>query len=161
VAGDIYVTQLENPIEIIGYGLKKAKEKGMFVVLNPAPANMASEPYLGYCDLLTPNETEVELLGGREKLLGQVNTLLVTLGGDGFEIIAKNTKTAYPCIKITPVDTTAAGDTLCGGLVAMLAEGKALEEAAQFGSKAASIACTRKGAQPSIPTREEAVEFAI
>ena len=43
----------------------------------------------------------------------------------------------------------------------MLAEGKALEEAAQFGSKAASIACTRKGAQPSIPTREEAVEVAI
>ena len=123
VAGDIYVTQLENPIEIIGYGLKKAKEKGMFVVLNPAPANTEIEPYLGYCDLLTPNETEVELLGGREKLLGQVNTLLVTLGGDGFEIIAKNTKTAYPCIKITPVDTTAAGDTLCGGLVAMLAEG--------------------------------------
>jgi ribokinase len=160
-AGDIYVTQLENPIEIIGYGLKKAKEKGMFVVLNPAPANMEIEPYLSYCDLLTPNETEVELLGGREKLLKQVNTLLVTLGGDGFEIIAKNTKTAYPCIKITPVDTTAAGDTLCGGLVAMLAEGKALEEAAQFGSKAASIACTRKGAQPSIPTREEAVEFAI
>ena len=160
-AGDIYVTQLENPIEIIGYGLKKAKEKGMFVVLNPAPANTEIEPYLGYCDLLTPNETEVELLGGREKLLGQVDTLLVTLGGDGFEIITKNAKKAYPCLKITPVDTTAAGDTLCGGLVAMLAEGKALEEAAQFGSKAASIACTRKGAQPSIPTREEAVEFAI
>ena len=161
VAGDIYVTQLENPIEVIGYGLKKAKEKGMFVVLNPAPANTEIEPYLGYCDLLTPNETEVELLGGREKLLEQVETLLVTLGGEGFEIITKNTKTAYPCIKITPVDTTAAGDTLCGGLVAMLAEGKTLEEAAQFGSKAASIACTRKGAQPSIPTREEVVEFAI
>ena len=47
VAGDIYVTQLENPIEIIGYGLKKAKEKGMFVVLNPAPANTEIEPYLG------------------------------------------------------------------------------------------------------------------
>ena len=155
MGGDIYVTQLENPIEIIGYGLKKAKEKGMFVVLNPAPANMEIEPYLDYCDLITPNETEVELLGGREKLLGQVNTLLVTLGGDGFEIITKESMQKYPCIKITPVDTTAAGDTLCGGLVAMLAEGKTLEEAALFGSKAASIACTRKGAQPSIPKREE------
>ena len=154
-AGDIYVTQLENPIEIIGYGLKKAKETGMFVVLNPAPANTEIEPYLGYCDLLTPNETEVELLGGREKLLGQVDTLLVTLGGDGFEIITRRGSPQYPCMKIAPVDTTAAGDTLCGGLVAMLAEGKTLEEAAQFGSKAASIACTRKGAQPSIPTRKE------
>ena len=155
VAGDIYVTQLENPIEIIGYGLKKAKGKGMFVVLNPAPANTEIEPYLGYCDLLTPNETEVELLGGREKLLGQIETLLVTLGGEGFEIITKDSAQKYPCIKITPVDTTAAGDTLCGGLVAMLAEGKTLEDAAQFGSKAASIACTRKGAQLSIPTRKE------
>ena len=154
-AGDIYLTQLENPIEIIGYGLKKAKEKGMFVVLNPAPANQDITPYLGYCDLLTPNETEVELFGGRESLLGKVETLLVTLGGDGFEIITKTSRQKYPCMKITPVDTTAAGDTLCGGLVAMLAEGKGLEEAAKFGSLAASIACTRAGAQPSIPTRNE------
>ena len=129
------------------------------LILNPAPAKAIDVCCLKDLFLFTPNETEVELLGGREKLLGQVNTLLVTLGGDGFEIITKNTKKAYPCIKITPVDTTAAGDTLCGGLVAMLAEGKALEEAAQFGSKAASIACTRKGAQQSIPTREEVADF--
>ena len=157
--GDIYLTQLENPIEIIGYGLKKAKEKGMCVVLNPAPANKEIEPYLGYCDLITPNETEVELLGGREKLLEKVKTLLVTLGGDGFEIITRESRRKYPCIRITPVDTTAAGDTLCGGLVVMLAEGKTLEEAAKFGSKAASIACMRTGAQTSIPYRKEVVDF--
>ena len=154
-AGDIYLTQLENPIEIIGYGLKKAKEKGMFIVLNPAPANQDIAPYLGYCDLIAPNETELELFGGKEKLLEQVDTLLVTLGGDGFEIITKERTQQYPCMKITPVDTTAAGDTLCGGMVARLAEGRTLEESAKFGSKAASIACTRKGAQPSIPTRKE------
>lgn len=153
--GDIYLTQLENPIEIIGYGLKRAKEKGMYVILNPAPANKEIAPYLGYCDLITPNETEVDLLGGREKLLEKVGTLLVTLGGDGFEIITRENTRKYPCMKITPVDTTAAGDTLCGGLIATLAEGKPLEEAAKFGSKAASIACTKKGAQPSIPTRKE------
>lgn len=158
-AGDIYLTQLENPIEIIGYGLKKAKEKGMCVVLNPAPANKEIEPYLGYCDLITPNETEVELLGGGEKLLEKVKTMLVTLGGDGFEIITRESRRKYPCIRITPVDTTAAGDTLCGGLVVMLAEGKTLEEAAKFGSKAASIACMRTGAQTSIPYRKEVVDF--
>lgn len=160
-AGDIYLTQLENPINVIGYGLKKAKEKGMFVVLNPAPANKEIESYLQYCDLITPNETEVELLGGREKLLELVDTLLVTLGGDGFEIITKESGRKYSCIKIMPVDTTAAGDTLCGGLVAALAEGKELEEAAKFGSLAASIACTRKGAQPSIPTRMEVENYKI
>ena len=154
-AGDIYLTQLENPIEIIGYGLKKARDKGMFVVLNPAPACMEVEPYLGYCDLITPNETEVELLGGREKLLEKVKVLLVTLGGEGFEIVKKDNRQKYPCMKINPIDTTAAGDTLCGGLVAYLAEGKSLVESAKFGSKSATIACTRQGAQPSIPTRDE------
>lgn len=158
-AGDIYLTQLENPIEVIGYGLKKAKEKGMYVVLNPAPANVKIEPYLSYCDLITPNESELELFDGRKKLLEKVKTLLVTLGGEGFEIVTKDSIQKYPCMKVQVVDTTAAGDTLCGGLVVKLAEGNDVEEAAKFGSKAASIACTRKGAQPSIPTRKEVVAF--
>jgi ribokinase len=157
--GDIYLTQLENPIAVIGYGLQKAKEKGLFVVLNPAPANLEILPYLQYCDLLTHNETEVELLGGRERLLDKVQTLLVTLGGDGFEICDKQGAKRYPCIKITAVDTTAAGDTLCGGLVAMLSKGETLEDSAKFGSLSASIACTRKGAQPSIPTESEVLAF--
>lgn len=158
-AGDIYLTQLENPIEIIGYGLKKAREKGMYVILNPAPANKGIVPYLKYCDLVTPNETETEIMGGKEFLLSQVPTLLVTLGGKGFEIIDKNGTKRYDCLKIKPVDTTAAGDTLCGGLAAMLSKGKTLEESAIFGSKAASIACTRKGAQPSIPTLTEVENY--
>ncbi len=158
-AGDIYLTQLENPIEIIGYGLKKAREKGMYVILNPAPANKGIVPYLKYCDLVTPNETETEIMGGKEFLLSQVPTLLVTLGGNGFEITDKNGSKHYDCIKIKPVDTTAAGDTLCGGLAAMLAKGKTLEESSIFGSKAASIACTRKGARPSIPTLTEVENY--
>ena len=158
-AGDIYLTQLENPIEIIGYGLKRAREKGMYVILNPAPANKDIVPYLKYCDLVTPNETETEIMGGKEFLLSQVPTLLVTLGGNGFEITDKNGSKHYDCIKIKPVDTTAAGDTLCGGLAAMLSKGKTLEESAIFGSKAASIACTRKGAQPSIPTLSEVENY--
>ena len=153
--GDIYLTQLENPIEVIGYGLKKAKEKGLFTVLNPAPANKEIIPYLTYCDLITPNETELEILGGKEKLLESVEKIIVTLGGDGYEIADKTSARRYPCIKITPVDTTAAGDTLCGGTVAKLSKGETLESAVKFGSLAASIACTRNGAQPSIPTLAE------
>lgn len=153
--GDIYLTQLENPIDVVGYGLKKAKEKGMFVVLNPAPANKEIEKYFAYCDLITPNESETELFGGREKLLEKISTLIITLGGKGYEINYGGKSTVYPCIKVKPVDTTAAGDTFCGGLCACLAEGKSLEESAKFGSVAASIACTRKGAQPSIPTKSE------
>ncbi len=157
--GDIYLTQLENPIDVVGYGLKKAKEKGMFVVLNPAPANREIEKYFNYCDLITPNESEMELFGGREKLLEKISTLIITLGGKGYEINQGGKSIVYPCIKVEPVDTTAAGDTFCGGLCARLAEGKSLDESARFGSIAASIACTRKGAQPSVPQREEVENY--
>lgn len=154
--GDVYLTQLENPIPVIGYGLKKAKEAGLFTILNPAPANKEISAYFEYVDLITPNETELEIFGGKESLFSAgIKKIVTTLGGKGYEIADKNGEKVYPCIKVKPVDTTAAGDTLCGGLVVGLSEGKTLEEACAFGSKAASIACTRRGAQQSIPTREE------
>lgn len=157
--GDIYLTQLENPIDVIGYGLKKAKEKGMYVVLNPAPCNGEITPFIKYCDLITPNETELQLFGGEEELLKLTDNLLVTLGSKGFEIINKNGRTAYPCMKVKAVDTTAAGDTLCGGLVAGLSLGKDLVESAKYGSLSATVACTRKGAQISVPTKEEMEKY--
>ena len=159
--GDIYLTQLENPIEIIGYGLMKAKEKGLKVILNPAPANKEIEKYLQFCDIITPNETELELLGGKDELLKIVPTVVTTLGGRGYEITDKNGSKVYPCIKIEPVDTTAAGDTLCGGMSMGLAKGELLADAVRFGSTAASIACTKMGAQPSIPTKEEVENFCL
>ena len=158
-AGDIYLTQLENPIEVIGYGLKKAKEKGLFVVLNPAPANADIIPYIKYCDLITPNETETEILGGEKKLLETAETLLITLGSKGFKIVTKDSEKIYPCIKVKAIDTTAAGDTLCGGFVAKLSAGETLENSAIFGSRAASIACTKKGAQLSVPSLSDVLEF--
>lgn len=157
--GDVYLTQLENPIDVIGYGLKKAKEKGLKVILNPAPANKEIIPYLDFCDVIIPNETETELLGGKDYLLSKCETVLITLGGQGFEINNQNQSNKYPCMKIVPVDTTAAGDTLCGALVAELSKGSTLEKAAIFGSKAATIACTRKGAQPSIPSLDEVLNY--
>lgn len=157
--GDIFLTQLETPIPVVGYALKKAKEKGLYVVLNPAPANKEIIPYLPYVDLITPNENECALLGGEEKLLKDGLTLIITLGDKGFRVINKEMDETYPCIKITPVDTTAAGDTFLGAMLAKLIEGKDLIESAKYGSKAASIACTRKGAQPSIPTKEEVENY--
>ncbi len=154
--GDIYLTQLENPIDIIGYGLKQAKVKGMFTILNPAPANKDISAYFNYVDLITPNETELEIFGGKDALFDAgIKKIVTTLGSRGYEIADKTSAKIYPCIKVKAVDTTAAGDTLCGGLAVGLSEGMKLEEACAFGSKAASIACTRKGAQQSIPTRKE------
>lgn len=157
--GDVLLAQLENPPEIVGYALKSAREKGMYVVLNPAPANREIMPYLNACDLVIPNETEAEILGGREPLAEKIQELIVTVGGDGFELYHRGKKKQYPCIDVKVVDTTAAGDTFCGSLCARLASGEGVEEAAKYGGAAASLACTRKGAQPSIPTASETEEF--
>lgn len=159
--GDIYLTQLENPIDIIGYGLKKAKEKGLYVILNPAPASIEISSYIEYCNLITPNETECALFGGKEALIGKCETLLITLGGDGFEINDKNGCRKYPCVKVDVVDTTAAGDTLCGTLATELAMGAELDAAARYASLTASIACSKKGAQPSIPQKEEVLRMIL
>ena len=109
--------------------------------------------------VITPNETEAELLGGVKNLLTQTKTLLITLGSKGFAIATSDSYEEYPCLKIKAVDTTAAGDTLCGGLVARFANGCDLATSAKFGSKSASIACTRKGAQPSIPYQVEVESY--
>lgn len=159
-AGDIYLTQLENPIDVIGYGLTVAKEKGMLTILNPAPANKEILRFLPFVDLITPNETELEIFGGKDELFSQgVKTIVTTLGAEGYEIANKCGAKKYPCIKVNVADTTAAGDTLCGGLSVGLAAGKSLDEACAFGSKAATIACTKKGAQSSIPTYKEVVDY--
>lgn len=158
-AGDILLVQLEIPVETAGYALKKGREKGMFVVLNPAPATKEIEPYIKYCDLLTPNETEAEILGGREALAQKAKQLIVTLGSQGFECYFDGKAKRFPCIPVKAIDTTGAGDTLVGGLCAKLALGESLIEAAQYGSAAASLACTRRGAQPAIPTARETENF--
>ena len=159
-AGDVFLTQLENPIDIVGYGLKIAKEKGMYTVLNPAPADRKIAEYFAYVDLITPNESELALFGGKTALFAAgIRKIVTTLGSKGYEIADENGARTYPCIKVKAIDTTAAGDTLCGGLCAYLSEGKTLEEACAFGSKAASIACTRVGAQQSVPTREEVENY--
>lgn len=159
-AGDVYLTQLENPIEIIGYGLRRAKEKGMLTVLNPAPADPAISAYFPYVDMLTPNETELAIFGGRESLFAAgIRTVVTTLGKRGYEIADAAGATIYPCIDVPVVDTTAAGDTFCGGMCVGLSEGMTLVDACAFGSKAASLACRYRGAQQSIPTRAETDAF--
>lgn len=158
-SGDILLVQLENPINVIGHALQVGREKGMLTVLNPAPANREIEPYLSRCDIVVPNETEAEILGGRRELSERVQRLLVTVGAEGFELYEKQRVEKVPCVRVKAVDTTAAGDTFLGGLCAKLSQGAELLSAAKFGGAAASLACTRRGAQPSIPTTSETEKF--
>ena len=154
--GDIYLTQLENPTPLIGYGLKVAKEKGLLTILNPAPADPQIVEYFPYVDIMIPNEIEREIFGGKESFLqAGLSQVITTLGEKGYEITEGGKTARYSCMKVKAVDTTAAGDTFCGGVAVGLSEEKTLAESALFGGVAASIACTRYGAQQSVPFREE------
>ena len=157
--GDIFLTQLEIPLDIVDYALLKAKEIEMTTILNPAPMDIKIKKSLKYVDLILPNETELAQFGGEGELLKYAGTIIETCGGSGYKIITSKEKTTYPCLKVNVLDTTSAGDTLCGGLAAHFASGFSLEESAKFGSFAASIACTKLGAQPSIPTVEEVKKY--
>lgn len=160
-AGDVFLTQLENNIEITGYALKAAKEKGLFTVLNPAPYSEKILPYFEYCDMITPNETELALMCGNAGNVSEltrklpIKETLVTLGGKGYYYRCGEKEIYGACPKVNVIDTTAAGDTFCGALCLAIAEGKPREESFDFASHAATLAVTKKGAMQSIPSRTE------
>jgi ribokinase len=124
--------------------------------------------------ILTPNETEAELLTGvkvtddascskaADALLRKgVKTVIITLGSRGSYVATSKSKQLVPGFKIKPVDTTAAGDTFNGALAVALAEGKSLDDAVRFANAAGAISVTRIGAQPSAPNRAEIEKLLI
>lgn len=163
---DYVVLQMEIPYEAVWYSVKRAKELGKMVILNPAPApDEIPEEILSLVDYLTPNETEIIALNGKskddiregaEKLLSRgVSNVIATLGDRGALLVNRYGETFYPARKVVSVDTTAAGDCFNGAMVAALAEGQSEAEAILFANIASSIAVTRKGTQESLPIREE------
>ena len=165
---EILLLQLEIPINTVEYSAVAASEKGIKVILNPSPARKLSDNLLMHTWLITPNETEAEIITGvkitdipsAEKaaeiiMKRGVKNVIITLGEVGAYIKSENFTGLIPGIKVIPVDTTAAGDVFNGALAVALSEGKALNEAVVFANKAASISVTRMGAQASAPYRNE------
>lgn len=170
----IMLLQLEIPIATVRHAAEVAKRYGVTVVLNPAPAPAAPLPaeLLHNVDILIPNRTEMEAIAGvpegtsPEKATAiicesGVGTVVVTLGSAGALICTDGKCVEVPSFKVTPVDTTAAGDTFCGAFCVALAEGKDISTAATLGCLAASVTVTRPGAQQAIPTRDEVSALAI
>jgi ribokinase len=160
--------QLETPLETVQAAAEMAAAAGVRVVLNPAPARPLPDVLLRHVSILTPNETEAELLTGIKvegeqgaieaaaALRGRgVEVVVVTLGSRGAYVSSAEFSGLIPSFKVKPVDTTAAGDIFNGALVVALAEGRPLSEAVRFASAAAAISVTRLGAQPSAPQRSE------
>ncbi|MCW1917617.1 ribokinase [Rhodobacter sp. KR11] len=168
-SAQVFITQLEQPIPVALYALQLARAAGVTTILNPAPAAQLPQGMLGFCDYVTPNESEAEALTGlpvtsvaeakvaarRLRELG-AGAAIITLGDKG-ALFHDGTRTVHiPPFKAGPVvETTGAGDAFNGGFAAALAEGQDPVEACRFGSATAGISVTRPGTAPSMPARAE------
>ena len=157
--------QLETPLATVAAFAHAAHAQGVTVVLNAAPAQALPAALLADVDILIVNEGELAALAGGDGDLDAqlariaVPTVVVTLGGRGCLARSGQQRLVQPAFRIQPVDTTGAGDTFCGALVAALSQSLTLAEALRQASAAAALACTKMGAQSSIPTQAEVTDF--
>lgn len=172
ISSEILIMQLETPLDTIKYAAQLASDNGVMVILDPAPAQPLDENMLKHISILTPNESEAELLTGilveDEKSADKaatyllekgIDTVLITLGFRGTFIATEKIRELITGFKVTAVDSTAAGDVFNGALAVSLSEKMPLLDAVRFANAAAALSVTKLGAQPSAPQCKEIEEF--
>ena len=170
---DVVLLQLEVPLPTVHRAVEKAAESSVPLVLNPAPARTLDDRLVEKLTVITPNETEAEILTGipvqdpesaaraaRVLLRRGVSQVIVTLGSKGSLLCAGEQTDLIPTRKVKPVDTTAAGDAFNAALCCRLAQGSPLPEAVQYANLAGALTATRVGAQTSLPSWREMEKFA-
>lgn len=161
--GGVVLAQLEIPLPAVREAFALAKARGLRTILNPAPAQPLPPEFFRLVDVLTPNEREAEALAGkadpeaaaRELLARGAGTVIVTLGERGALWVEARASRLCPSYPVQAVDTTAAGDAFNGALACALAEGRPLDAAIPFANAAGALAATRRGAQDSLPLRQD------
>ena len=161
----VIVCQLETPLATVGWVLAEARRRGVVSILNPAPIPATPLEVLALVDYLTPNAGEAARLTGAsagdealaaERLASRgVGTVVVTLGEAGALAWHDGRGIRVAGFAVDAVDTTAAGDAFNGALAVAVAEGRVLPESVRFANGAGALACTRRGAQPSLPVRAD------
>ncbi|WP_409227089.1 ribokinase [Gudongella sp. SC589] len=168
----VMLVQLETPIDTVKASLRMARKNNVTTILNPAPATELDDEIFSLVDILTPNETELELLSGMETdsiekieaagkhlLKKGVSKLIITLGSQGSIHIEKDFVKLHPAYSVKAVDTTAAGDSFNAALAVSLAKGEPMENAITFATKVGAMTVTKHGAQTSLPLMGEVLEF--
>lgn len=177
---DLVLLQLEIPLEINLAVAHWAKEAGVPVMLNPAPATDLNDELLSLVTYLTPNEQEASMETGlplhMDPVTGPdnddlkkiaaalwakgVENIIITLGGSGSAVVTADGIRAVPCVHMPHVaDPTAAGDSFVSALSVALAVGMTQEQALTFASHTAAITVSRMGAMPSLPVLEEVIDL--
>jgi ribokinase len=168
---DIVLLQMEVPMETNIAAAKAAKAAGVTVALNPAPApedGRLPDELMRNLDIIVPNQTEATQLTGIDvndsrnaasaaqalQAMGP-RIVIITLGADGAFISDGVNETYIQSFPVEVVDTTAAGDAFCGAFAASYASGAKLADAVRFGCGAGALACTRLGAEPSLPMMQD------
>jgi len=168
----IMVAQLEIPLDTVERAIDIAKRNDVKVLLNPAPAIKLEDSLLAKVDILTPNETECEIITGISiksvedaknavaYLMNKgVENVIVTMGGNGVVYNSGNKIIHKTVPNVKVVDTTAAGDSFSGALAVALSQGKTIDEAVDFGNIVGTLTVLKKGAQTSLPTMEDVLKF--
>jgi ribokinase len=164
----VLLTQLETPFATTLAAARLARDAGIAVVLDPAPAVPLDDAIWPLVDVVKPNETEASLLtgirvdsrasaerAGRWFLERGAGAALITMGGDGSLLVTPEGVTHHEALHVEVVDTTAAGDAYAGHLAASLALGLPLERAIRRAGAAGAITVTRRGSSVSVPTAGE------
>ena len=168
----VVLLQLESPLPAVTAAAELARERGVTVVLNPAPATELPDALLRRVDYLTPNEVEAERLSGlpvrdlataekaaRGLMRRGVGNVIVTLGAQGAVLISRDQVHLTRSPKVNAVDSTAAGDAFNGAFALALSWGWDAREALELAVYAASFSVTRQGAQPSLPMLSDVAKF--
>ncbi len=172
LSSKLLLLQLEIPTPTVLHAAQQARAHGLTVILNPAPAKTLPAELISTVDILIPNESELSLLTGlpvtdvssaeiaAKEILNQgVKTVIVTLGSKGALLVTSTQVKQVDTYKVDVVDTTAAGDAFIGGFASAMLSGKSLEDSVRYGCACGTLATTKFGAQPSLPTKDEVEKF--
>jgi ribokinase len=168
----VLLVQMEIPKDVVIESMKQARKKGMFVILDPAPAEGITVLALEYADLITPNRQETKHLTGIDVTdmdsaltaakyfdsIGVKNSI-IKMADQGSLVYQNGASEFVPSISVKAVDTVGAGDSFAGALAVAIADGQDLVSAVKFASIVAAIKVTKLGAQAGIPTLSDVTKF--